>query len=471
MANMNFGVNILPKTNNIYSLGNSDYKWNIFANQINGTDVSNFLTSQAAPQTDGNALVSVNGEWVPQSGYGYTKLDVVLPETSITIPPNQYFYVHVINDIGASVNADPIYVYYDGVEYVLERHETQSGSVTLYVYGNSTFSPSDAKFVINAIQQAGAPIQIGFNQSESDATHTIQIQQYVLTHIDNKYIDVPVRYGTGTVSTVEGASNTASGYGSHVEGVSNTASGSYTHAEGYYTTAEGFAAHAEGYHNVARGDYSHSEGYGNYATGTGSHAEGYSSYAMGDYSHAEGYSTARGNRSHAEGSTVANGAYSHTIGHNNIPDTYSNWDEWTANTSYAVGDKVTRTITSGDTTTVNGYICKIANSDSTFTAGNWTDCSGRMNYIEIVGNAMTYNTYSNARTLDWDGNGWYAGKVSVGTSANPPVPTADNDLTTKQYVDAHGLPSVTSSDNGKIPRVVNGAWALTTIASANGVSF
>jgi len=33
------------------------------------------------------------------------------------------------------------------------------------------------------------------------------------------------------------------------------------------------------------------------------------------------------------------------------------------------------------------------------------------------------------------------------------------------------LPTVTTSDNGKFLRVVNGAWAATTVASANGVSF
>ena len=84
---------------------------------------------------------------------------------------------------------------------------------------------------------------------------------------------------------------------------------------------------------------------------------------------------------------------------------------------------------------------------------------------------MLLEINSNGITIDWFGMGWYAGIVSVGTSANPPVPTAVNDLTTKQYVDAHALPTVTAADNGKIPRVVNGAWALTTIASANGVSF
>lgn len=31
MANMTFGVNILPSANNTYTLGNSDNKWTIYA--------------------------------------------------------------------------------------------------------------------------------------------------------------------------------------------------------------------------------------------------------------------------------------------------------------------------------------------------------------------------------------------------------------------------------------------------------
>ena len=34
-----------------------------------------------------------------------------------------------------------------------------------------------------------------------------------------------------------------------------------------------------------------------------------------------------------------------------------------------------------------------------------------------------------------------------------------------------GLPAVTSSDNGKFLRVVNGAWAADTVPSANGEYF
>ena len=37
--------------------------------------------------------------------------------------------------------------------------------------------------------------------------------------------------------------------------------------------------------------------------------------------------------------------------------------------------------------------------------------------------------------------------------------------------DAVFLPTVTTSDNGKVLRVVNGAWAAVSLPSASGVSF
>ena len=40
MSNMTFGVNLIPKTNNTYTLGDSTKKWNLFVNQINGVDYS-----------------------------------------------------------------------------------------------------------------------------------------------------------------------------------------------------------------------------------------------------------------------------------------------------------------------------------------------------------------------------------------------------------------------------------------------
>jgi len=62
MANMNFGVNILPKANNTYTLGNSDYKWNIFANSLNGVSLTNIINDV---QINGTSILSNNIANIP----------------------------------------------------------------------------------------------------------------------------------------------------------------------------------------------------------------------------------------------------------------------------------------------------------------------------------------------------------------------------------------------------------------------
>ena len=128
--------------------------------------------------------------------------------------------------------------------------------------------------------------------------------------------------------------------------------------------------------STASGDYSHAEGFNTKASSDSSHAEGENTTASGIASHAEGCNTkAFGLRSHAEGYyTKASSGHQHVQGKYNVEDT----------------------------------------SDT---------------YAHIVGNG-TDAARSNAHTLDWSGNGWYAGKLS-----QEGTPAEDKDLTTKKYVD------------------------------------
>ena len=182
---------------------------------------------------------------------------------------------------------------------------------------------------------------------------------------------------SGDYSHAEGDSTIASGIVSHAEGGATISSGECSHAEGDSTIASGTDSHAEGYGTTSSGTASHAEGGGTTASGTDSHAEGYGNTASGDYSHAEGENTtASGYNAHAEGYyTKAKGVYQHVQGKYNIEDT--------ANT-----------------------------------------------YAHIVGNGTADNARSNAHTLDWQGNGWYQGKLS-----QDGTPTEDKDLVTKKYVD------------------------------------
>lgn len=216
------------------------------------------------------------------------------------------------------------------------------------------------------------------------------------------------------------------------------------------STASGFGAHAEGGYTTAGGLYSHAEGYDTTASADYSHAEGRETTASGQSSHAEGNgTTASGSSSHAEGlKTTASSSYQHVQGTYNIED---------ANSVYA----------------------------------------------HIVGNG-DYTTRSNAHTIDWDGNGWFAGDVKVGGTSQSSSDAKT--LATTEYVDnavsdagvyvqdteptdaedgavwvdtsndpsfiEPNLPEVTTADNGKILMVVNGKWQavdLNLSVDADGV--
>ena len=168
--------------------------------------------------------------------------------------------------------------------------------------------------------------------------------------------------------------------------------------------------------NIAVGDHSHAEGFSTKALGGKSHAEGADTIASGEWSHAEGGKTeASGDCSHAEGNnTVASGESSHAEGSWN---TASGW------CSHAEG---TSSTASGDCSHVEGYE-NIATGEYQHVQGKWNIEDANDTYAHIVGNGE-YENRSNAHTLDWDGNAWYAGNVTVG---------ADNKvLATEEHVDA-----------------------------------
>ena len=143
----------------------------------------------------------------------------------------------------------------------------------------------------------------------------------------------------------------------------------------------------------ATGEYSYAEGFVTNATAYCSHAEGQGTYATGEYSHAEGYTTnASGTSSHAEGwDTIASGEHSHVQGRFNVED---------------VNNK----------------------------------------YAHIVGNGPSAVQRSNAHTLDWSGNAWYAGTVE-GTAMIVMSSTTDSTKRFKITVDDSGTISATEVTN------------------------
>ena len=200
----------------------------------------------------------------------------------------------------------------------------------------------------------------------------------------------------GAKSHAEGNDTTASGQSSHAEGSSTQASGSYSHAEGNFTTASGPYSHAEGF--VTRAEYSaHAEGSYTTASGSYAHAEGSSTKSSGVYSHAEGNgTTASGYISHAEGTnTTASGSYSHA---------------------------------EGDHTTANG--------EGSHAQGKFNIEDTSSTYADIIGNGTSDTARSNAATVDWNGNAWYAGDVYTGSTSGTNKDDGSKKLATEEYVNS-----------------------------------
>ncbi len=314
---------------------------------------------------------------------------------------------------------------------------------------------------------------------EIDAETGIEIKLYeeTLHVIGEKYFpkaifsqgNAPVKFGEGELSTIQGNDTTASGMYSHAEGSNTIASGENSHAEGAITIASGRDSHAEGYSTEASGRDSHAEGYSTEASGENSHAEGAITIASGRESHAEGYkttasgrfshaegdvTTASGKGSHAEGyNTVASNAYQSVSGLHNIYDDrkYKYYGEnrkvYVSNSNnikyaydYFTFDTATgkfslngpikcdyTAIPSNKYILWNSYVCRILSiaeqTSSSSVAYNAicyhsilaTDITG--DYVQIVGNGDSNTERSNAYTLDWKGNAWFAGDVYVGSTS------------------------------------------------------
>ena len=174
-----------------------------------------------------------------------------------------------------------------------------------------------------------------------------------MTELDSQFLSKIDPKGVGSFS-LNRKLGTEIGQNSHAEGSSTTASGNSSHAEGSGTIASGVNAHAEGSSTTASGAYSHAEGSGSKASKNYSHAEGNNTNASGSGSHAEGVNT------------KASGKSTHVQGEFNIDQ-------------------------GGNNTT-------------------------RSTYAHIVGNGTSNSSRSNAHTLDWSGNAWFAGNVKIGGS-------------------------------------------------------
>ena len=292
----------------------------------------------------------------------------------------------------------------------------------------------------NNIATGNSSIAEGYNtKSKGTASHSEGSNTQSIA--DNAHAEGNLTEARGATSHAEGYSTYANGTSSHAEGNTTQATGAYSHAEGNNTQATSSSSHAEGSNTKATGEGSHAEGGLNTtASGQFAHAEGLGTTAQGAYSHAEGHSTtaigvsshvegettqAVGSHSHAEGdSTQAIGNASHTEGQNTIvtQSAVGGHAEGIGNTVAGLGN---------NNPGQGGHVEGIGNTslgDAQHVQGKYAIQNPNM--ADIVGNGTDNNNRSNAYSLDWEGNGTFAGRITIGTN-----PSNDMDVATKKYVD------------------------------------
>lgn len=331
---------------------------------------------------------------------------------------------------GYNVEAQADYSHAEGKNVIIKENDNLVGVIG-DSQGKEVFWSSDK----TSFQVANDTIQVGNHALIND--YFYEIVDKIASDDDNFYTtyvlevqpvgDLPANLkiyknpylADGVAAHSEGIGTIAIGQAQHVQGKYNLENGQYAHIVGNGVNEEnrsnahtldwdgnawykgtltadkglksyvvagqkqgttlGANATAEGINTTATGTRSHAEGNATSATGANSHAEGSNTIAEGNHSHAEGYGAkAKGSYTHAEGAnTVANGDAAHAEG------------------AYTIAAKTAQ------------HVQGRYNREDTETDPNNTNLG---KYAHIVGNG-TATKRSNAHTLDWSGNAWFAGDV------------------------------------------------------------
>ena len=284
--------------------------------------------------------------------------------------------------------------YYDTGEPFLIAPFFNTGGATVYIYttleaGNHTISINGLARTIIKIPKmflpddigGGSSVQSDWNQTDTTASDYIKNKPTISEQVQTDWNQTNI-YDKSYIKNKPNVIG-AKGTGLYSE-IFN-----YPSNHMNKNTASGEASHAEGMATTASGKYSHAEGKETKAEGYQSHSEGFKTTAKGDHSHAEGSLTsATRTGAHAEGLwTIASSVYQHVQGQYNIEDTTGT-------------------------------------------------------YAHIVGNGTKEASRSNAHTLDWNGNAWYAGTVE-GTAMIVKSSTEGSSKRFKITVDDSGVITAT----------------------------
>lgn len=266
------------------------------------------------------------------------------------------------------------------------------GSGDSIIVANGIMSYQDWGVVIATTENSG-PVPPGapdtypepgvYFPSDGGITALKWLSSKIIKKLDEKFATIP----SSVLDNIEHANNSLD---RKMERYNPTGTGSLSlnRVSGYKT---GNYSVTLGKDCAATGDYTFASGHNTKAIGQSSHAEGYASNADGAYSHVEGYMTLvkkEAQAAHAEGKGTS--AY-----------------------------------------------CTAQHVEGLY---NESDYQGK--YLHIAGNGRSVSELSNAHTLDWEGNAWYAGTVE-GTAMIVKSSTSGSSKRFKITVDDSGTISAT----------------------------
>lgn len=217
-------------------------------------------------------------------------------------------------------------------------------------------------------------------------------------------------------SDTSGCGTKANGEASQAGGIETEANGEASKTGGIETKANGRGSRADGAYCESDGNYSSTDGYATKASGDCANASGQDTDASGDYSNAQNKNTvASGPFTSSSGfGTEASGEAATAMG------------EFTKATSACTLSHGYKTEASGVCSRAGGSTCKVPGQNSNaegyglIASGfnqtvigscNIEDTSNK--YVFIAGNGNGLDNPSNAHTLDWNGNAWFAGSVEA----------------------------------------------------------
>ena len=374
-------------------------------------------------------------------------------------------YLHSSHAEGYATTAGSIEA--DGNAYQTAGAHAE-GQSTLAKENASHAEGRSTKALTRSSHAEGELTQAGTNNYRTDANGKY-VGRDGQTLPDADQGDIYKRTKIGEYAHAEGYNTKAIEEAAHAEGSSTIASGKFSHAEGYNTQAVGSRAHSEGNNTQALKNYAHSEGNNTIADGQSSHAEGEQTKASNAAAHAEGtYTEATGNGAHAEGAgstniiNLASGYASHVEGRECQSKGYASHAEgfrtkalggtgWKTGVTHAEGCE---TIATADFQHVQGKYNTNYGNATTPDAGN---------YAHIVGNGESDAKRSNAHTLDWSGNAWYAG---TGTFTDVILEDAENgNVNVKSTLSSH------SSRLTNLEQTAIGQGGLSLVISAENEDF